>query len=198
MNIFFLDKSQKKCAKMYHDAHLRKIIVEIAQMLSTACHYRYVYDFYSIGEDIKTIKINNNKYIINNKDYDINVPNYLQEIYKPAYINHPMTKWVRETEGNFVYARTLFLELCKEFYYRFGKAHKSAELFSKFKMPEFISLSFTEPPQCMPEKYRCDDYILAYRKYYIGDKLRDKNGKIYKWTNRNEPEFIKVINNGYV
>jgi hypothetical protein len=65
-------------------------------------------------------------------------------------------------------------------------------------MPEFISLSFTEPPQCMPEKYRCDDYILAYRKYYIGDKLRDKNGKIYKWTNRNEPEFIKVINNGYV
>jgi hypothetical protein len=26
------------------------------------------------------------------------------------------------------------------------------------------------PPQCMPDKYKANDYVVAYRKYYKGDK----------------------------
>ena len=29
---------------------------------------------------------------------------------------------------------------------------------------------FKEPPQCMPDEYKDKDYVVAYRKYYKGDK----------------------------
>ena len=28
----------------------------------------------------------------------------------------------------------------------------------------------TTPPQCMPDEYKDDDYVTAYRKYYQGAK----------------------------
>ena len=31
----------------------------------------------------------------------------------------------------------------------------------------FQSTKFTEPPQCMPDEFKCDDYVRAYRNYYI-------------------------------
>ena len=29
---------------------------------------------------------------------------------------------------------------------------------------------FTTPPQCMPDEYKDKDYVVAYRKYYMGAK----------------------------
>ena len=29
---------------------------------------------------------------------------------------------------------------------------------------------FKEPPQCMPDEYKDNDYVTAYRKYYQGAK----------------------------
>lgn len=39
MNIFVLDKDPLRCAGYHCDAHVVKMILESAQMLSTACHY---------------------------------------------------------------------------------------------------------------------------------------------------------------
>ena len=36
MNIFYLDKDTKTCAEMHVDKHVVKMIVEYAQLLSTA------------------------------------------------------------------------------------------------------------------------------------------------------------------
>ena len=36
MNIFYLDKDVKKCAEMHVDKHVVKMILEYAQLLSTA------------------------------------------------------------------------------------------------------------------------------------------------------------------
>ena len=38
MNIFYLDKNQTECAKAHYDAHVVKMILESAQLLSTAHH----------------------------------------------------------------------------------------------------------------------------------------------------------------
>ena len=36
MNIFYLDSNPKKCAEMHHDKHCSKMLVEYAQLMSTA------------------------------------------------------------------------------------------------------------------------------------------------------------------
>ena len=28
-----------------------------------------------------------------------------------------------------------------------------------------------EPPQCMPDEYKCEDTVEAYRNYYLGEKM---------------------------
>ena len=38
MNIFYLDKNQTECAKAHYDTHVVKMILESAQLLSTAHH----------------------------------------------------------------------------------------------------------------------------------------------------------------
>ena len=38
MNIFFLDRNQTECAKAHYDTHVVKMILESAQLLSTAHH----------------------------------------------------------------------------------------------------------------------------------------------------------------
>ena len=44
---------------------------------------------------------------------------------------------------------------------------------------------FSQPTQAMPDEYRDDDSIIAYRNYY-------KHGKkhLHDWKNRNIPDFI--------
>ncbi|NCD06662.1 MAG: hypothetical protein EOL97_11110 [Spirochaetia bacterium] len=170
MNIFFLDNDVEKNAMLYHDAHVRKIIVEIAQMLSTA---------HSLLDSNEKNKA---------------------KLYKPTHANHPMTKWVRESRGNYCYTLEILKQLCKEFEYRFDKKHKTSELIPYLSnIPRGLMNPMhtcsniiwnTTPPLCMPEKYKCDDFIQAYRRYYIGEKQYDKNGKPHKWTKRDKPEFI--------
>lgn len=171
MNIFFLDNDVEKNAMLYHDAHVRKIIVEIAQMLSTAHH----------------LLDNNEK----NK----------AKLYKPTHVNHPMSKWVRESRGNYYYALEILKQLCKEFEYRFDKKHKTSELIPYLYIPRGLmnpmhvcsdTIWNTTPPLCMPDKYKNKpNYIMSYRYYYMCEKMQDKNGRPHKWTKRES--FIKAI-----
>lgn len=39
MNIFYLDQNLKKCAEYHCDKHVVKMILETAQLLSSACHF---------------------------------------------------------------------------------------------------------------------------------------------------------------
>ena len=70
--------------------------------------------------------------------------------------------------------------------------HKSMKIINYFidfnlswkdKIPE---KKFTTPPLCMPDEYKCDDYIESYRKYYTHDKKR-----FAKYTHREMPDFMK-------
>ena len=44
----------------------------------------------------------------------------------------------------------------------------------------------TEPPQCMPDQYKTNDYVTAYRNYYVGDKKR-----FAKYKNCKTPKFMQ-------
>ena len=98
MNIFFLDKSPEKSAEFLCDKHIPKMLLESCQMLSTAVR----------------------KY-----EEETNSTPLAEPIYKSAYPNHPMTKWVCETKDNFDWTLDNALAIYDEYKLRFNKIHKS-------------------------------------------------------------------------
>jgi len=140
MNIFVLDTNPLTAAKMHCDKHCVKMILETAQMLSTAHHV------YETSEADK--------------------------VYKKAHLNHPCTKWIRESKANYGWAYDLYFALLMEFQSRRGKDHKSGELWHHLiKAPaDMPDIGLTPFAQAMPDKYKGPCPVEAYRAYYMGDK----------------------------
>lgn len=155
MNIFYLHENPITAARYHCDKHVVKMILETAQLLSTAHH---VLD----GEDAP------------------------EGIYKKTHVNHPSAVWVRQSKDNYLWALDLFIWLIDEYKYRYHKQHKTSRLVSKLvQWPMNIpDTGFTPPPQCMPEVFKCDDAVEAYRNYYKGAKAN-----FASWTNTAIPEW---------
>ena len=161
MNIFFLDTNPIAAAQYHCDKHLGKMVLESAQMLCTA---------------------------INEKDGFQIAP------YKSTHINHPCSVWVRERADNAWWLYNLMLALDTERMWRSGKTkpHLSA-----CQVHEFITRNgfhalfgspcgtISPPAQAMPENFRNDDPVQAYRDYYREDKRH-----LHVWTKRNAPEWL--------
>lgn len=92
-------------------------------------------------------------------------------LYREAYPNHPMTKWVGDTLGNYLWTLEHMIALGREFEFRYGKQHASMAIYPWLPNTDGIPRgSFTAPPLCMPDEYKDIDHTIAYRKYYIGEK----------------------------
>jgi len=104
--------------------------------------------------------------------------------YKAAYPSHPMTKWVGDNNYNFSWALDHAQELSKEYVARYNKFHACQKVINKFIPLKGSYINFSEPPQCMPDEFKCDDYVRAYRDYYIH--------KIGEW--KRPPKWFKSLN----
>lgn len=105
--------------------------------------------------------------------------------YKKTHYNHPVAVWSRQSLNNWLWLRDYALELYDEFDYRYNNTHKSGELLFDLELPDLPVRGLTKLPQCMPDEYKCDDVVEAYRKYYNGDKRH-----LFNWKNREVPEWI--------
>ena len=143
MNIFYLDRDPVIAAQMMCDKHVVKMILESAQMLSTA---HRVLD----GDDYADRK----------------------GLYKLAHKNHASTIWVRSSLENYIWLNDHMRALMKEYTYRYGKHHATERLLVPLSgCPVSIPMvGFTDPPQCMPESCKGEDTVDAYQKYYIEEK----------------------------
>jgi hypothetical protein len=115
-----------------------------------------------------------------------------QAPYKRAHVNHPSTKWVRESIQHYRWLINHGLEICSEFTKRYGKHHKTQDVLEWLRdnEPSINDNGFTPPPQCMPEQYRNADTITAYKKFYIEDKIGVKG---LSWNKLNNiPDWVKV------
>lgn len=112
-------------------------------------------------------------------------PNGYTPIYKLTHRSHPCSKWVRESLTNFQWLHCLALELCKEYTYRYGKIHKCEQYLKEMTEPSIPDIGFTTPPQCMPDEYKDDDVVKAYRTYYKFGKAH-----LHLWKMRPIPSFI--------
>lgn len=96
--------------------------------------------------------------------------------YKRTHWNHPCAKWARESLFNYNWLINHGVYLGHEFYYRYGHDHKcyndilwAANNAYRIKFPQIEMTPFA---QCMPDKYKQEDAVQAYRAYYIGEKNR--------------------------
>ena len=178
MNIFFLHRTPSKCAKQYSDKHVVKIILEIVQLLVCAQYFNH------------------------NEE-----PPY-KNCYKKTHINHPLSKWVRESYNNYLYALRIGLELCKEFHYRRNTIHaceyhlkklKKIKRFEGFEIDwgDKVRLDIknndlydiTPIPMCMPtECIKYDCAVKCYRAYYM---MKKNDINTWNWG-RKQPRWYKI------
>lgn len=92
--------------------------------------------------------------------------------YKPTHVSHPCTLWTRSCSGNYLWLWEHGMALCREYTRRYGKIHACQSVIQamEFPPPGVPGGRLTEFVQCMPDEYRGDDPVEAYRRYYIGDK----------------------------
>ena len=109
--------------------------------------------------------------------------------YKHTHVNHPCTKWAKASYSNYLWLLAHAKELCSEYTKRYGKVHKCQAVIelcaSKVDASTFETLEQTPFALAMPEKYKQNNVVEAYRSYYLNEKMR-----FAKWRNNNVPYWI--------
>jgi hypothetical protein len=155
MNIFFLSLDPTEAARLHCDKHVVKMILETAQLLYTA-HWMY----------------------------ESTLPD---GAYRKTHPNHPSARWVRESLANYVWLCRLGLALCEEYTYRYGKTHKTQhhlEWLIAHSPRGLVNIGWTLPRLAMPDEFKNNDPVVAYRNYYKGAKSR-----LLSYTKRPMPDF---------
>ena len=111
-----LHENPQTNVEMHCDKHVVKMVIEYAQLMSTA---HRVLDG-KLYED----RTANNRRI---KRWLHPNPNMENLLYKASHINHPCGIWLRESAGNYNYLYTLFACLSKEYTHRYGRVHLTWE-----------------------------------------------------------------------
>jgi len=157
--------------------HIVKMILESAQLLSTAHHV--------LDHDA----------LIVNKD----------NIYKPTHKNHPSAIWVRESISNYLWLRDHLLALLNEYATRYNKKasdHKTYNVFANLFYPplNIPTKNFKRTPMRVAitnlSHVVKDDAITSYRNYYIAEKLKlgsttqDDIKRFYKTLDLSMPSML--------
>lgn len=186
MNIFYLDADPKTCAEMHLDKHVTKMIIEYAQLMSTA---HRVLD----GEEYTDLTANGRRI----KRWRL--PDLREvQLMKASHINHPSGIWTRANHENYDWLYMMWKCLLREYTHRYGKTHACARLEGVlFNTPKNIERgSFFPPTPAMPAEVkilsenpvsgRKYDSLASYKNYYIQNKA-----SFAKWTNREVPLWFK-------
>ena len=183
MNIFMLDENASVAAKMHCDKHVVKMILEYAQLLSTA---HRVLD----GKEI----IGHTKSGRKQKQWAMPEGHIHEDVlYKATHVNHPSAVWARKSYRNYSWLYSLFMACCAEYEYRYGKKHltytklATALEYPPSNIPGRSDENCTPILQAMPDEYKQPDGVKAYRSYY---KTKKDNFKMV-WTGRETPKWFE-------
>lgn len=158
-----LDEDPAIAAQMHCDQHVGKMLMESAQLLSSAHH---------ILRNVESSEIN---------PYGLT---------KLTHKNHPCALWVRKSLHNYNWLFSLASNLSLEFKFRRSKLHASSLRLEALKLaPSSISdIGPTFPALAMPVQYHNKNPITSYRNYYKSKVF--KNNKYPKWEwGRSKPDW---------
>jgi hypothetical protein len=179
MNIFYLDTDPQTCAEMHNNKHTVKMIIEYAQLMSTAHRMldgeEYT-DLTANGRRIKRWRIADERE---------------KQLMKASHINHPSAVWCRINLANYRWLYVMWSHLMDEYTYRYGKVHACARLKGTLRFPPTkIPLGeFFPPTPAMPDDVKVPgDSLASYRNYYNKNKTHLAN-----WKNRPVPTWYSAI-----
>ena len=178
MNIFYLDHDVTKCAEMHNDKHVVKMILEYAQLLSTA--HRVLDGTLSTG--LSKTGRKQTRYVLPDDRESV--------LYSATHLNHPSAVWCRQSDLNYDWLFNMFQALMTEYTYRYGKVHATSRLETHLaSVPKNIpQKGFTEPTPAMPDEVKIPgDSIKSYRNYYINNKVH-----LASWKKRQVPEWFNA------
>ena len=165
MNIFYLSDCPQEAAESHNDKHCVKMILESAQMLSTAHR--------ELDGDVPDIL------------YKSTHKNHPSTIWTRSSKQHYdwLFRLFRMLSAEYSIRYGLITDTNDTF-----KVHKSWDKLGKIleTAPKNIEDNgWEDPPQCMPDSCKDDDVVTAYRNYYIQEKK-----SFAKWNYTREPEWM--------
>ena len=176
MNIFFLSQDPIEAAQMMVDRHVVKMILESAQLLSTA---------HRILDGVEIVNLVNNRkkkaYILGDAREPV--------LYQATHVNHPSAIWCRTSVENYNWLVEHMFALMDEYTYRYDKKHKcQGELSYMLQSPpkNLKEWDMTTIPCAMDDKYIVSsDAVDNYRNYYKVGKTH-----LHSWKKREAPDWI--------
>ena len=164
MNIFFLDRRPDTAAEMHCDKHCVKMILEYAQMLSTAHR--------ELDDDVPDIL------------YKSTHKNHPSTIWTRSSKQHYdwLFRLFRMLSAEYSIRYGLISDTNDTF-----KVHKTWEKLGKIletAPKNIVDNGWVDPPQCMPDHCKKPDTIDAYRNYYLTEKA-----SFSTWNYTNKPTW---------
>lgn len=108
--------------------------------------------------------------------------------YSNTHVKHPCVLWTGQSIQNWRWLKKLAKALNDEFKYRYqhDENHKAYNVIKELKAPPLPNIGLTQHVQIMPSKYKVSqNAVLAYRKYYIGEKKQ-----FAAWKKRKKPKWF--------
>ena len=131
MNIFTTNICPVKSAHELCDKHVVKMIVEYAQLMSTAHRVLDGDEYYDKTKAGRRIK----RWLHPDKDKE-------RLLYKASHIKHPSGLWCRTSTANYDWLYSHFKASCEEYTHRYGREH-----LTETKMLRLLSI----PPKNLPK-----------------------------------------------
>ena len=189
MNIFVLDSSPLLAAQQQCDKHVVKMIVESAQMLSTAHRLldgkvRVVERFNADTGKTRKAKI----WLLDDKRLDA-------DLYAAVHTGHPCTIWTMESLANYLWHYQHFVALCDEYTHRYGKKHATDTKLrlvldqAPDRIPDIGPTQFKLAMKSNPECMNPADPVASYRAFYRTKQSRFK----MVWSKRTAPDWFTAM-----
>ena len=162
MNIFAVHPHPAVAARMLVDKHVVRMPLETAQIVSTAL-----------------------------RETDADWATEYECLYKSTHENHPVVQWAGRSQANFAWTLRHGLALGREYRRRYESEHKSVTAVLN-PVRERIDVAPLRGRDdfalAMPDEYKQDDSVAAYRAYYRAEKVPDMG----EYTARDAPEWIEA------
>lgn len=192
MNIFVLSNDAAEAARSHLDRHVVKMVIEYAQLLSTA---HRVID----GRPLTLIRPNGraqNLRLLADEIVELrevrDEPKYVitnPRCYNITHQNHPSAIWARETKENYLWLYSLFQELSGEYTFRYDRIHKTWNDLGEFLREPPTNIkhgNITDFAQAMGDEFKVpNNAVMAYRNYYNGAKA-----SFATWKKREVPNWF--------
>lgn len=165
MNVFYLDRDPARAAALHCASprldHLNKMLVEYAQLLSTA---HRVLDGVPVPMRSRSgARLTRHAFADGREAV----------LYRDTHRNHPCAVWVRQRAAHYEWLYACFAALAARYRAERGREHAAfARLGEALRAPPagIGGGAFEDPPQCINEERYPDcrqaDAVLAYRAYY--------------------------------